>query len=643
MFAAGAVVAKVASRRTKRHALGFAFVLAMGATTASLPAWSESLGEALASAYSNNPRLNAERARLRATDQELARAQSGYRPTIFGTADYFMYQRTETQPNSFNDGITSPKNLSLNFQQPLYSGGRTVNAVRQADQVIMASREQLRGVEQQLFIDGVTAYVNVIRDQEIFRLRQSNVEVLSKELKATEERFAVGEVTKTDVAQARARRAASVSALDLAKANLRSSIADYERVTGHPPASLEEPSVRADLIPTDLEEAIRIGETQHPDVVAAAFFERAAGYNVNVIEGELLPDLRLEATYTDRVDPTRTVERQETGQIVARLTVPIYQGGGPGARVRQARVLRQMTATAVMEQMGCSWETLHALNSRLIMASISGFGQDGPYASRPCFDVIGQAMGGLMELTGQPGGPPTQAGTFVVDYSAGLYATIGILAALRERDRTGEGQHLDLALLDTAVSLLVTAIPEHLLFGANPTRLGNRDRFIAPANSFETRDGEWIHVMAGSDAHFPRIARAMDRLDLLDDPRFATQVERLAHEHEVESIVADWIRGLSTDDALARLAEYEIPSAKVATVADVVADAQLAYRGQIISIDHPIAGSMPTQANPIHLSATPPVVKRPAPGLGEHNQEVLAEWLGFDLETVADLAANRVI
>ncbi|MFO1173574.1 MAG: TolC family outer membrane protein [Hyphomicrobiaceae bacterium] len=372
MFAAGAVVAKVASRRTKRHALGFAFVLAMGATTASLPAWSESLGEALASAYSNNPRLNAERARLRATDQELARAQSGYRPTIFGTADYFMYQRTETQPNSFNDGITSPKNLSLNFQQPLYSGGRTVNAVRQADQVIMASREQLRGVEQQLFIDGVTAYVNVIRDQEIFRLRQSNVEVLSKELKATEERFAVGEVTKTDVAQARARRAASVSALDLAKANLRSSIADYERVTGHPPASLEEPSVRADLIPTDLEEAIRIGETQHPDVVAAAFFERAAGYNVNVIEGELLPDLRLEATYTDRVDPTRTVERQETGQIVARLTVPIYQAGEVAARVRQAKEERvgrlediEQARVEIRAQVSSAWSQYVAARAQI--------------------------------------------------------------------------------------------------------------------------------------------------------------------------------------------------------------------------------------------------------------------------------------
>jgi outer membrane protein len=365
-------IAKSVGRRTARHALGFAFVLAMGTGAASLPAWSETLGEALASAYVNNPRINAERARLRATDEELARAQSGYRPTIFGTADYAMYQRTETQPNNFNDGIINPKTITLNVQQPLYSGGRTVNSVRQADAVILASREQLRGVEQQLFIDGVTAYVNVIRDQEIFRLRQANVEVLSRELKATEERFAVGEVTKTDVAQARARRAASVSALDLAKANLRSSIADYERVTGHPPTSLEEPSVRVDLIPADLEEAIRIGETQHPDVVAAAFFERAAGYNVDVIAGELLPDLRLEANYTDRIDPTRVIERQETGQIIARLTVPIYQAGEVAARVRQAKEERvgrlediEQARVEIKAQVSSAWSQYIAAQAQI--------------------------------------------------------------------------------------------------------------------------------------------------------------------------------------------------------------------------------------------------------------------------------------
>jgi outer membrane protein len=328
---------RAAFGRFARHRLGFALVLALGCGVPMQPALPESLQEALAAAYVNNPRINAERARLRATDEELARAQSGYRPTLFGTADWTMWQKTETSPPSGGDGVTNPKVITLNARQPLYQGGRTVNTVRQADAIILASREQLRGVEQQLFIDGVTAYANVIRDQAIFRLRQNNVEVLAKELDATSERFEVGEVTKTDVAQARARHAAAISALDLAKANLRSSIADYERVTGHPPTSLEELSVRADLMPSGVEEGIQIAESEHPDVVAAAFFERAAGYAVKTIEGELLPELNLEASYTDRIDPNQFTDRQETGTVVARLTVPFYQAGEVAARVRQAK------------------------------------------------------------------------------------------------------------------------------------------------------------------------------------------------------------------------------------------------------------------------------------------------------------------
>lgn len=320
-----------------RHRTVFAIVLAMGLAVAAAPASTETLPEALAAAYVNSPQINAERARQRATDEELAKAQSGYRPTLFGTADWTMWQKTKSEPRSSGDGVIDPKVITLNARQPIYQGGRVVNSVRQADAVIMASREQLRGVEQQLFLEGVTAYVNVIRDQEIFRLRQSNVEVLSKELSATEERFAVGEVTKTDVAQARARRAFSVSELDLAKANLRSSIAEYERVTGHAPTALEEPSIRVDLIPASLEEAIQIAKSAHPNVVAAAFFERAAGFAVKTVEGELLPELDLEATYLDRIDPSRFFDRQEQGALVARLTVPFYQGGEVEARIRQAK------------------------------------------------------------------------------------------------------------------------------------------------------------------------------------------------------------------------------------------------------------------------------------------------------------------
>jgi crotonobetainyl-CoA:carnitine CoA-transferase CaiB-like acyl-CoA transferase len=309
----------------------------------------------------------------------------------------------------------------------------------------------------------------------------------------------------------------------------------------------------------------------------------------------------------------------------------------------EADVLIENFRPGVMEQMGCSWETLHNLNRRLIMARVSGFGQDGPLAAKPCFDVIGQAMGGLMELTGQPGGPPTQAGTFVVDYAAGLYATIGVFAALRERESTGEGQVVDIALLDSATSLLVTAIPEHLLLGRNPTRIGNRDRFIAPANSFETSDGDWIHLMAGSDAHFPRILQAMERPDLLNRPEFSTQVARLEHDREVEAIVAEWVQTLSTTEALARLERFEIPCAKVATIADVVSDPQLQHRGQIVEIDHPVAGPMPTQGNPVRLSNAPPRVVRPAPGLGEHNLEVLSEWIGMSPDVLDELEAARVI
>lgn len=376
MKVVSARVPEAVARRVARHRLGFALVLAMGAWGATGPAFAETLAEALASAYANNPRINAERARLRATDEELAKAQSGYRPTLFGTADWTFVQKTETTSRGQTRGQTNdPKVLTLNARQPLYSGGRVVNGVRQADAVILASREQLRGVEQQLFIEGVTAYANVIRDQAIFRLRQANVEVLSKELKATEERFAVGEVTKTDVAQARARRAASVSALDVAKSNLRSAIADYERVTGHPPTSLEEPSIRVDLIPSGVEEAVQIGETEHPDVVAAAFFERAAGFAIKTVEGELMPELNLEATYTNRIDPqdpNNVIDRVEQGTLVARLTVPFYQAGEVDARIRQAKEERigrlediEQARVQIRAQVSSAWSEYVAAQGQL--------------------------------------------------------------------------------------------------------------------------------------------------------------------------------------------------------------------------------------------------------------------------------------
>lgn len=311
----------------------------------------ETLGEAFASAYDGNPRINAERARLRATDEELARAQSGYRPTLTGTAS-IEAKRTFVEPREeptaaelaarteFPGPITHPKTVGLNLAQPIFDGYRTVNAVREADATILAGRQTLSGIEQFVFLEVVTAYANVIRDQATLTLREANVAVLSRELQATEERFAVGEVTKTDVAQARARRAGAVSAAELAKANVRSSIADYVRVVGHPPTSLTEPRPLDRLLPAAMEDAIAIGMSENPDVVAAAFREKASTHTIDKIEGEMLPDIRVEASYQNTIDPNASIDHTQTGSVIARLTVPFYQGGEVAARVRQAKEAR---------------------------------------------------------------------------------------------------------------------------------------------------------------------------------------------------------------------------------------------------------------------------------------------------------------
>ncbi len=233
---------------------------------------------------------------MRATDEEVPRAKSGYRPLITGSAD-IGYQRTEIKPGGATE--THPKGYGVTATQPIFSGFRTVNSVRAAEATVRAGRELLRTVEQSVLLEAVTAYVDVVRDQAIVRLRENNVNVLTRELRATQDRFAVGEVTRTDVAQAEARRAASVSALDLARANLKTSRATYERVVGHPPSNLEEPRAQDRRLPTSVNEAVSIGSKESPNVVAALYLEQAARHTVDLIWGELLPTVQLEADYDE--------------------------------------------------------------------------------------------------------------------------------------------------------------------------------------------------------------------------------------------------------------------------------------------------------------------------------------------------------
>ncbi len=296
----------------------------------------ETLQQALASAYKNNPKLDAERARLRATDEDVPRAKAGFRPQVSGTADTGR-QKTELTPRSTLSGISEPWGYSINVTQSVFSGFRTVNAVSEAEASVRAGRETLRNTEQQVLLEAVTAYADVVRDSAIARLRENHVKVLSQELTATEARRAVREVTRTDLAQSQARRARAVSALDVARANLKSSRATFERVVGRQPSSLTPPVPPQKLLPRTLEASISIGEKENPNVAAAMYREQAARFTIEKIRGELLPEVRLEASYGHRYNPSTLTQEQETGQVTGRLTVPLYEGGETYARVRQAK------------------------------------------------------------------------------------------------------------------------------------------------------------------------------------------------------------------------------------------------------------------------------------------------------------------
>lgn len=313
-----------------------AVVVAMVATVGGVPAQAETLRQALSQTYKSNPRLDAERARLRATDEEVPRAMSGYRPQILGTADV-GYQNTRTRPAAPSNGDSNPRGYGVQLTQPVFSGFRTTNQLYEAEATVRAGRENLRSVEQQVLLEAVTAYVDVVRDQAVVRLRENNVVVLTRELRAVQDRFAVGEVTRTDVAQSEARRSRSVSGLDLARANLRTSRGTYERVVGNPPSNLTEPALPMKLLPKSINEAIATATRENPAIVGALYREQAARHTVDRIWGELLPTVQVEASYNNRFDTSRSVDEVEQTVVTGRMTVPIYEGGEVRARVRQSK------------------------------------------------------------------------------------------------------------------------------------------------------------------------------------------------------------------------------------------------------------------------------------------------------------------
>jgi outer membrane protein len=323
------------------------------------PANAETLEQALTDAYLINPVLNAERARLRATDEQVALAKSGLRPFVTASGDTaFMHTNNEVStprnPNllstaigasRFPEGTSHPRGWSVQLTQPLFEGFQNLNAIRVAKSTVQAARESLRTVEQTVLLDAVTAYVNVVRDTAIVRLRENDVKVLTEQLKATKDRFDVGEVTRTDVAQAEARRSEALSTLAAAQANLKTSNAAYEQIIGHPPGNLETPPSVRHLLPSTLDDSMTLGDGENPVILAAVYQEEASLYTVQQIMGELLPTVTLEAQHQERfgflntpdVPGDPSLKEQDTTTVTGRVNMPLYQGGSVSARVRQAK------------------------------------------------------------------------------------------------------------------------------------------------------------------------------------------------------------------------------------------------------------------------------------------------------------------
>jgi CoA:oxalate CoA-transferase len=310
----------------------------------------------------------------------------------------------------------------------------------------------------------------------------------------------------------------------------------------------------------------------------------------------------------------------------------------------KADVLVENYVPGTMARLGLDYASLKRDNPRLVYASISGFGQDGPNAQRPALDIIVQAMGGLMSVTGEQGGPPLRPGASLGDSTAGLFTGMAILAALHERELTGAGQHIDMSMLDCQVTLMENAFSRYFATGEEPERLGSRHPAAAPFQAFETADGHMVVALLTDDeAAWRRFCAAVGLPGLADDPRFGDNRLRTANHDALEPVLAEGFHTQTTEDWLRRLQGAGVPCAPVNSVSQVAADPQVAYRGMIREIPHAALGSWPVANTPFRFSASQAGAQGASPALGEHTEAVLRSDLGLSAHEIEWLREKGVI
>lgn len=311
--------------------------------------------------------------------------------------------------------------------------------------------------------------------------------------------------------------------------------------------------------------------------------------------------------------------------------------------VKKVDILLENFRPGTMEKLGLGWETLKKINPALIYGCVSGFGHYGPYKDRAGYDIIGQAMGGLMSTTGWPDGGPTRTGTAIADVLGGLNVTVGMLAALQHRHQTGKGQKVDVALVDSVVSSLEIINQIYLSSGRLPTRIGNRYEASYPYDSFKAKDGELV-IGCGNNKLFGLLIGFMGQPELLEDERFSQNPLRVQNHAQLKPIIEKWLSNLTVDEAVEGLLKAGVPVGPINNIAQVVADPHIAgAREMFVEVEHPVVGRMKIAGNQIKFSETPVSINKAAPLLGADTDEILDELLDYPPEKIESLRKEGVL
>jgi CoA:oxalate CoA-transferase len=307
----------------------------------------------------------------------------------------------------------------------------------------------------------------------------------------------------------------------------------------------------------------------------------------------------------------------------------------------QSDVLIENFRPGAAARLGIGYEALAAVNPRLVYASITGFGQTGPLAGRPAYDLVIQAMSGLMGVTGFPDGPPTAVGDSICDVTTGMFAAWGITTALAGRAQSGRGHHIDVAMLDSMFSMLLTVLAQRLYAGAEPGRVGNRHPVTYPVDCFRAKDGHVV-LVAISDAAFAKLMLAIGRPELVEDPRFRRNADRSAHEGELRAILQEWMTFRTREEIRKALDAADVPCGPVWSIAEAAASEHIRARGMILDPGHPKLAAAPLVRQPVRFGGETPETRR-APMLGEHTDGVLRDVLGLGADEIESLRRDRVV